>query len=1302
MAWTQSDWAGGDGASLGGVSGTQPTGGSTSDFNGKMSLFRYYRNKAFTPTEVATNFNSLSTGTAVTLNLDGTVSDSDSDPTTTIWTVMNGPGSISIGDSTETDTTATFTEAGSYVLRLTGNDGIDQTFDDLVITVNDATSGNTAPISANGAASVIEDSSVAIVLSATDADGESLSYTVVTAPSNGTLSGTAPNLTYTPTANYNGSDSFTFKANDGAVDSNIGTISITVNGANDAPIASAGTSTVSEDSSVAVILSGSDVDGESLSYTVVTAPSNGALSGTAPNLTYTPTANYNGSDSFTFKANDGTVDSNTATISMAVNAVNDAPVASSDMAVVNEDSSVAIQLSATDIDGDSLSYTVVPPANGSLSGTAPNLTYTPNTGYFGSDSFTFKANDGADDSNIATISITVNEVISNTPPTVDAGVDQSINLTAGAVGGTPLAGSYYEFDAPQDTSGDSVWTSTTANAHSWILGSNQTPLAVSDARFNLLTTAYSLPAAKATGVSFNGNGDQENATFEFVLDVDSANGVIFETGGAWVGMQFDVHNGALRFHVHTGQGITPYTLSVPLTTEDTGRFVHVVGVLDLSSDKMLLYLDGTLADSNTNFIQNDWAGGNEAGLGRINADGASTDATSGKEEGDLTGKMALFRYYRNKAFTASEVTANFNSLSAGSSSIATLDATVIDPEETPTTMWSVVSGPGSVTFGDATAVDTTAVFTVAGSYTLRLTADDGTDQSTDDVVITVSPIVEINYSVTYEGNGSDGGAVPSDANTYSIDEAVTVLGNSGLLSRVGYNFAGWNTALDGSGSDYAAAGSFSITEDVTLYAKWTAIPVYALTVNNGSGDGGYAEGTEVAITASAPVNYHFVNWSGDTSSVADVSSQSTTVTMSASAVTLTANFAIDSYAVEFNIGTNGILSGGGALVQNIDHGSGAIAPTVTANSGYIFTGWSSSFSNVTSALIVNAQYSIDTINSYTVNFVTDERGTGNGELVQLVNEGSSANEPGITPAVGWEFIGWDLASDNVTSDLTVTAMYASIDPKLKMAKVVAVTEAWQTVTLPANYYLPIIVTTPVYSNSVPLVTRIRNVTGTSFELKVQRPTASADPINGIEVTYIAAEAGVYNQVDHGIKLEALLFESKVTDRKNNWVGEDIGYQNSYDLPAVYGQVMTYNDTAWSTFWSNGGSQTTPANSSNLFVGKHVGEDAVTTRQNETLGYIVAESGSYTMNLKEYTFALGSDSIEGYTNTPRSYVAEGDLTIATISAMDGGDGGWAVLYGSAGSLAGSLSLVIDEDQFTDSERGHTTEQVAYITVKNAPE
>src|SRR5439155_316929 len=123
----------------------------------------------------------------------------------------------------------------------------------------------------------------------------------------------------------NGADSFTFKVNDGTVDSNIAAVTVTITAVNDPPVANAQTVVTDEDTAKAITLAATDVEGSSLTYAIVNGPAHGTLSGTAPNVTYTPAANYNGADSFTFKANDGSLDSAAAAVTITVNPVNDPP-----------------------------------------------------------------------------------------------------------------------------------------------------------------------------------------------------------------------------------------------------------------------------------------------------------------------------------------------------------------------------------------------------------------------------------------------------------------------------------------------------------------------------------------------------------------------------------------------------------------------------------------------------------------------------------------------------------------------------------------------------------------------------------------------------------------------------------------------------------------------------------------------------------------------------------------------------------------------------------------------------------------
>ncbi|MEC8474026.1 MAG: S8 family serine peptidase [Planctomycetota bacterium] len=182
-----------------------------------------------------------------------------------------------------------------------------------------------------------------------------------------------------------------------------------------APVAVDDTATVAEDSevSVAVLSNDSDADGDTLTIESFTQGTNGSVVISGSNLVYTPSTNFNGSDSFTYTINDGTGLTDTATVSVTVTAVNDNPVANDDSATTKEDVAVTIDLVSndTDIDGDSLSIESVSAAsNGSVVNNGNGtVTYTPNAGFFGSDSFTYVVSDGSA-TDTATVSVTVTEV----------------------------------------------------------------------------------------------------------------------------------------------------------------------------------------------------------------------------------------------------------------------------------------------------------------------------------------------------------------------------------------------------------------------------------------------------------------------------------------------------------------------------------------------------------------------------------------------------------------------------------------------------------------------------------------------------------------------------------------------------------------------------------------------------------------------------------------------------------------------------------------------------------------------------
>ncbi len=348
--------------------------------------------------------------------------------------------------------TVVYTAAANY----NGSDSFMFTVSDGLATSNGATAGitinpvNDAPLANNVAVATNEDTSVAFTLTAADIDSASLSFTVVSGPSHGQVSpaggpmtcsaGTCTaSVTYTPVANFNGLDSFSFTASDGALTSNIATAAITVNNVNDAPVANNISVATDEDAAIIITLGASDIDSASLSLAIVGGPSHGSLGAVSaltctavPNsegvsgasctatATYSPNADYNGPDSFTFKASDGALDSNTATVSITINPVNDAPVATDDFYNTDEDTALSMGAPGVlgndnDIDTPASSLTailVTGPGHAASFTLNPDgsFSYTPAANFNGTDSFTYKVNDGTSDSNVATVSISVNAV----------------------------------------------------------------------------------------------------------------------------------------------------------------------------------------------------------------------------------------------------------------------------------------------------------------------------------------------------------------------------------------------------------------------------------------------------------------------------------------------------------------------------------------------------------------------------------------------------------------------------------------------------------------------------------------------------------------------------------------------------------------------------------------------------------------------------------------------------------------------------------------------------------------------------
>ncbi len=328
---------------------------------------------------------------------------------------------------------------GSEVFTYTvsdGNGGSDTTSVTLTIT-----SVNDVPVANPDTATLAEDSSnnlLSVLGNDSDIENDTLNITAVGAVSHGTLANLGSQLRYTPTANYFGSEVFTYTVSDGNGGSDTASVTLTITSVNDAPIANPDSSTLAEDSSnnlLSVLGNDSDIENDTLNITAVGAVSHGTLANLGTQLRYTPTANYFGSEVFTYTVSDGNGGNDTTSVTLTVTSINDAPLANPDSSTLAEDSSnnlLSVLDNDSDIENDSLTITAIGAvSHGTLVNLGSQLRYTPTANYFGSEVFTYTVSDGNGGSDTTSVTLTitsVNDAPLANPDTATLTEDSSNNL----------------------------------------------------------------------------------------------------------------------------------------------------------------------------------------------------------------------------------------------------------------------------------------------------------------------------------------------------------------------------------------------------------------------------------------------------------------------------------------------------------------------------------------------------------------------------------------------------------------------------------------------------------------------------------------------------------------------------------------------------------------------------------------------------------------------------------------------------------------------------------------------------------
>ena len=345
-----------------------------------------------------------------------------------------------------------------------------------------------------------EDEAFTIQLSGSDPGNAELTYVINQAPEFGILVGDPDDLSiynYTPNQNYNGQDSFTFVAFNGQFYSDEGTVFIQINSVNDAPTVESFLSDVEEDSSLEIILSGDDVEGDSLIYSIVSFPTNGSLTQESENIfIYNPNPDFYGEEQIAYTANDGELDSEQGIITIVINPINDPPIVEDFGITLYEDNLFNFTFDVIDVDNDDEDLSIYIQDDfdfGILTLSGLDATLLPNDNIFGEFVLSYKALDGSLFSEAANITISILPV--NDPPILSNILGQSINEDETL---------YYQLDA-SDVDNDVLSYSVESLEHAEVTITNQTLTVSPELNFNgsLLVEVSVSDGEFSDTVSFN-------------------------------------------------------------------------------------------------------------------------------------------------------------------------------------------------------------------------------------------------------------------------------------------------------------------------------------------------------------------------------------------------------------------------------------------------------------------------------------------------------------------------------------------------------------------------------------------------------------------------------------------------------------------------------------------------------------------------------------------------------------------------------------------------------------------------------